>query len=64
MTLLTDLMAYGLTLNIKKCILSVEKIDVLGYRLSADGILPLPDKISAIKNFPRPPTIKELRRIL
>ena len=56
--------AYGLTLNIKKCILGVNKIDVLGYRLSADGILPLPDKISAIKNFPQPTTIKELRRFL
>ena len=27
-------------------------------------ILPLPDKIYAIKNFPRPTTIKELRRFL
>ena len=47
--------AYGLTLNIKKCILGVDKI-VLGYRLSADGILPLPHKISAVKNFSRPTT--------
>ena len=43
--------AYGLTLNIKKCILGVDKIDILGYRLSADGILPLPDKFSAIKKL-------------
>ena len=57
--------AYGLTLNIKKCILGVDKIDVLGYRLLvADGILPLSDKISAIKNFSRPTTIKELKRFL
>ena len=56
--------AYGLTLNIKKCILGENKIDVLGYRLSTHVILPLPDKISAIKNFPRPTTIKELRHFL
>ena len=49
--------AHGLTLNIKKCILDVNKIDVLGYRLVGDGILTLPGKISAIKNFSRPTTI-------
>ena len=55
---------YGLTLNIKKCIFGVSKINVLGFRLSADGILPLPDKTSATENFPQPTTIKELRRLL
>ena len=36
----------------------------LGYAVSAAGIRPLPEKVEAIRNFPRPETVQELRRFL
>ena len=56
--------AYGLTLNMAKCSLSLSEITVLGYKLSQNGIVFLEDKIIIIKKFPTPSTVKELRRFL
>ena len=56
--------AFGLTLNMDKTSLGLSHIEVLGYHLSADGILPLKDKVSAMKNFPLPTTVKSLRQFL
>ncbi|GFS81592.1 retrovirus-related Pol polyprotein from transposon 412, partial [Nephila pilipes] len=33
-------------------------------RVTAEGISPLPEKVAAITNFPKPETVKELRRFL
>ena len=56
--------AYGLTLNMSKTSLGLSEIEVLGYHLSANGILPLQDKVAAIKKFPKPKSVKSLRRFL
>ena len=56
--------AFGLTLNMKKTSLGLSEIDVLGYRLSAKGILPLRDKVNAIERFPKPSNVKQLRQFL
>ena len=56
--------SYGLTLNMSKCILGVSELDVLGYKLTFDGITASNEKIAAVKNFPEPKTIKELRQFL
>ena len=45
----------------KKCEFAVPAIDFLGYRVDAEGIYPLPKKIAAIVNFPRPEKPKQLR---
>ena len=56
--------AYGLTLNMSKTSLGQSKIEVLGYQLSPEGILPLQNKVSAIEKFPLPATVKSLRQFL
>ena len=40
------------------------EIDFLGHRINHNGILPLPDKVEAITNFPNPSTVKGLREFL
>lgn len=55
---------YGLQLNIHKCVLGKPEVKFLGHTVSKDGIKPLPAKVHAIRNFPKPKNITELRRFL
>jgi len=55
---------YGIRINPAKCILGKTKIKFLGYEVSAAGTQPLPEKVEAIENFPKPTTIKQLRQFL
>lgn len=55
---------YGVTLNVNKCVLGQSSVNFLGHLVTAKGITPLPDKVTAIVNFPQPVTVKELRRFL
>ncbi|KMQ86113.1 gag-pol polyprotein [Lasius niger] len=54
----------GVTVNASKCVFGEEQVDFLGYRISGQGIKPLPDKVEVITNYPKPKTIIELRRFL
>ena len=58
------LKCYGLILNRKKCIFAVSEITFLGHRVSKKGAAPLEDKVTAIREFSRPRTMKGLRRFL
>lgn len=55
---------YGISINISKCCFGQKKLEFLGYEVSPEGIRPLEDKVLAIKTFPKPQTIDELRRFL
>lgn len=55
---------HGLQINLEKSIFAVRELSFLGYSISEKGIKPLPDRVKAIKNFPKPSTIAELRRFL
>ena len=55
---------HGLSLNMSKTSLGLPETEVLGYYVSANGILPLQDKVAAIKKFPKPQCIKSLRCFL
>lgn len=55
---------YGVVVNPAKCVFGVEEIIFLRYSVSAHGIRPLPERVAAIEGFPKPSTIKELRRFL
>ncbi|GBL73843.1 Transposon Ty3-I Gag-Pol polyprotein [Araneus ventricosus] len=55
---------YGVRLNASKCALGKSSVKFLGHIVIPDGITPLPEKVSAITDFPEPSTIKELRRFL
>jgi len=62
--LFTRLDEHGIKINPAKCILGKTKIKFLGYEVAASGTRPLPEKVEAIKNFPKPTTIKQLRQFL
>ena len=54
----------GDTLNGDKCQFARDKIRFLGHMISKEGIAMDPEKVAAIKNFPRPQNVPELRRLL
>ncbi|GBM66659.1 Transposon Ty3-G Gag-Pol polyprotein [Araneus ventricosus] len=55
---------FGLVLNRDKCVFAVENLSFLGHKIDKYGITPLPEKVKAISNFPRPKTVQDLRRFL
>ena len=60
-----DLLAEnGLVVNRAKCVLGVAELDFLGFHVDKNGIVPLPDKVEAIRSTKAPTTIKELQRFL
>ncbi|KAF9760902.1 Retrovirus-related Pol polyprotein from transposon [Nosema granulosis] len=54
----------GVRLNRKKCKFAQKEIKILGTIVSKDKISPDPDKVKAIREFPRPKTVRELRSFL
>lgn len=54
----------GLQVHPAKCVLGVPELDFLGHRVSSAGIAPLPQKVEAIVNFPKPSNVKKLRQFL
>ncbi|GBM25219.1 Transposon Ty3-G Gag-Pol polyprotein [Araneus ventricosus] len=54
----------GLVLNCEKCVCAVQNLSFLGLKIDKYGITPLPEKVEAISNFPRPKTVQDLRRFL
>ncbi|GBL88486.1 Retrovirus-related Pol polyprotein from transposon 297 [Araneus ventricosus] len=55
---------YGVRLNASKYVLGKSSVKFLGHIVTPDGITPLPEKVSAITDFPEPSTVKELLRFL
>lgn len=54
----------GLTLKLPKCSFFNTKIEYLGYEISSQGVKPGERKISAVKNFPLPKNVHEVRQFL
>ena len=54
----------GLVTNRKKCVLGRTSLEFLGYMVDSNGISPLPERVVAIREFPRPTTVQELQRFL
>ena len=55
---------HGMVINPSKCILGASELDFLGHRVTARGIRPLEDKVSAVRNFPQPSSLRGLREFL
>ena len=55
---------YGVTVNVRKCLFERTEMDFLGHSITKDGIKPLQSKMDAVKNFPQPTNITELRRFM
>ena len=61
---LRRLEAAGLAVNAKKCVLGQAQVKFLGQEISAEGVRPLPSKVSNIAALPRPTNKVELQRYL
>ena len=61
---LSRLEQHGIVLNGEKCVVGVLEVQFLGHVVSARGIIPLPEKVAAIRAFPRPGTVGELMSYL
>jgi hypothetical protein len=61
---LAQLEAYGLKLSPEKCHFVQTSIKCLGHIVSAEGVQTDPDKVAAVKSWPRPTTLKELKSFL
>ena len=58
---LERLASVGLKIKLPKCSFLQDEVKYLGHIVTEKGIKPNPDKIKAIKNFPKPKTVKEIR---
>ena len=56
--------AYGVVLNVHKCVFGVPRLNFLGHDVNCDGIAPLPDRVAAVRDFPLPRTERDLRRFI
>ena len=55
---------HGLIVNPAKCQFGLSVIDFLGHNVTKDGAAPLPSKVEAVAQFPRPLTVKSLQEFL
>ena len=60
----TNLKKYRWKLNPSKCIFGVPSDILLGYIVSARGIEPNPDKVSAITNMKQPTYVKDIQKLI
>ncbi|GFX55818.1 retrovirus-related Pol polyprotein from transposon 297 [Trichonephila clavipes] len=54
----------GIKLNSKKCLFAAQEVKILGHLVSSNGVRPDPDKIKAVRNFPTPKNIHDIRSFL
>ena len=55
---------FGLRINYSKCVFGEDKLDFLGYEVSAEGLKPMSSKVDTVKLFPAPNSATKLRRFL
>ena len=58
--LFTRLEQHGLVVNPDKCVFAVPRLEFLGHSISSAGSAPLPSKVEAVAQFPRPRTVLEM----
>ena len=61
---LSTLASIGVTLNLKKCTFAQSTIKFLGFIIGEGKVFPDPEKVDAIRNFPKPINKKQLRSFL
>ena len=54
----------NLRLKLKKCQFLKSSVDYLGYRIDAEGLHPLEEKVKAIQDAPAPNSVQELKSYL
>lgn len=56
--------AANIKLKPSKCLFAKKQVEFLGHIVSSDGISPNPNKIAAVKDFPKPQNVKGVRSFL
>ena len=51
-------------LNPKKCSFVKQKVEYLGHVVTPDGVMPNPEKVRVVRDFPVPKNLKELRTFM
>ena len=54
----------GLRLKKSKCVFMAASVEYLSHRIDAQGLHPIPEKVEAVKNAPRPKNVTELKSYL
>lgn len=62
--LFTRLEEFGLTINVAKSSFGVDKLSFLSHEVTAEGIRPSSDRITAIQIFPTPTSIRQIQRFV
>ena len=55
---------HHITLNADKCLLTAPAVDFLGFRLSAEGIVPLSSSIEVVLRIPEPTSVSKVASFL
>ncbi|XP_037521495.1 uncharacterized protein LOC119398750 [Rhipicephalus sanguineus] len=58
------LVEHGVVVNVAKCELGVRQLSFLGHVISASGVLPQPNKVKAVEQFPQANTKRQLSEFL
>ena len=61
---LSKLKSAGFKVNAEKSFFARSSLEYLGFKITREGIMPLPDKVQAIKNIAPPTTKKQLRSFI
>ena len=59
-----QLRGYNLKLSPGKSTFEASETEYLGFKITADGILPGTDKVRAVREFQPPSTIKQIRQFV
>lgn len=60
-TVFQRLKDYGMMINTAKCVFGEKEVTFLGYQISQKGCRPLDSKVQAVKDFPAPTNVRQLR---
>ena len=61
---LNRLREVGLKIKPSKCALFQKEIEFLGHLVSATGVEPLPDKLTAFRDWPTPHCLRDVRAFM
>ena len=53
---------HNITINPDKGVFRVTEVEFLGHRVTQEGISPLPERVYAIRQFPMPESVPDIRR--
>ena len=55
---------YGILINPAKCVFGASELHFLGHHVTPTGVTPLPQQVQTIRDFPKPTTLRKLRKFL